>query len=185
MRHLRAIALVLLPVFLHAPSAGADQTDPKLEGLFERLQAVEDKDAAATLTRRIWRLWHKSDNALVEEAMERGTEALAARRLVRAERWFDQVVDMSPEYAEGWNQRATVRYLRGRYSESAADIHRTLLLEPRHFGALSGLGLVYMELGQDDAALKAFERALAVNPHLSGARENIELLRQRRREGNA
>lgn len=184
MRHLRAIALVLLSVLLSPLSAGADQNDPGLDELFERLQTVEDETTAAELTRRIWRLWRASDNELVEAAMQRGTRALAANRLVRAERWFDQVVEMSPEYAEGWNQRATVRYLRGRYAESAVDIRQTLLLEPRHFGALSGLGLVYMELGRDDAALEAFHRALAVNPHLAGARENIRLLEQRRRDGN-
>lgn len=185
MHHLRAIALVLLPVLLLSASAVADQTDPRLDELFARLQTVEDESTAAMLTRRIWRLWRSSDNALVERAMERGARALAANRLVRAERWFDQVVEMSPEYAEGWNQRATVRYLRGRHAESATDIRRTLLLEPRHFGALAGLGLVYMDLGRDEAALEAFRRALAVNPHLSGARENLELLKKRRREGNA
>lgn len=185
MHHLRAIALVLLSTLLPLQSGSADQNDPRLDELFARLQTVEDESMAAELTRDIWRLWRSSDNALVEEAMERGTRALAANRLVRAERWFDQVVEMSPDFAEGWNQRATVRYLRGRLAESAADIRRTLLLEPRHFGALAGLGLVYMELEREAAALDAFRRALAVNPHLSGARENLELLERRRREGNA
>lgn len=185
MRHLRAITLALLSALLPLQPASADQNDPRLDELFARLQTVEDETTAAELTRRIWRLWRTSDSALVEEAMERGARAIVANRLVRAERWFDQVVEMSPDYAEGWNQRATVRYLRERYAESAADIRRTLLLEPRHFGALAGLGLVYMELGRDAAALDAFRRALTVNPHLSGARENIELLERRRREGNA
>lgn len=184
MHHLRAIALVLVSILLLQP-ASADQNDPRLDELFARLQTVEDETAAAEITSHIWRLWRESRNAMVEEAMERGSRAIAANRLVRAERWFDQVIDMSPDFAEGWNQRATVRYLRGRHAESAADIRRTLLLEPRHFGALAGLGLVYMELGRDAAALDAFRRALAVNPHLSGARENIELLEQRRRESNA
>lgn len=185
MRRLRAITLGLLSALLSSTSAVADQTDPRLDELFARLQTIENENTAAEVTRRIWELWRASDNALVEAAMERGARALVANRLVRAEHWFDQVIDMSPEYAEGWNQRATVRYLRGRYAESAADIRRTLILEPRHFGALSGLGLVYMELGREAAALEAFRRALAVNPHLSGVRENIELLEQRRREGDA
>lgn len=185
MHHLRAVALVTLTSLLAPIAAIADQTDARLDDLFTRLQAVEDESTAAELTRRIWTLWRASDNALVETAMERGARALAANRLVRAERWFDQVVEMAPEYAEGWNQRATVRYLRGNYAQSAADIRRTLMLEPRHFGALSGLGLVYMELGQDAAALDAFRRALRLNPHLSGVRENIERLEKRRRQGDA
>ena len=181
---MRASALLLALLLLPA-TAATDQNDPRLDGLFERLQRVEDQALAADLTRSIWRIWRASDNALVETVMERGASALAADRLARAEGYFDRAVEMAPDYAEGWNQRATVRYLRGDFAGSAADIRRTLLLEPRHFGALSGLGLVYMELGRDAAALEAFRRALEVNPHLSGARENIEMLQRRRREGDA
>ena len=184
MRFTRAPALLLLAVLLSVPAA-ADQSDPRLDGLFERLQTLEDEAVAAAVTRRIWQIWRAHDNALVEAVMERGAQALASNRLPRAEGYFDQVVQMAPEYAEGWNQRATVRYLRGRFAQSAADIRRTLMLEPRHFGALSGLGLVYMELGRDAAARDAFRRALAVNPHLSGARQNLELLKRRRGEGDA
>lgn len=181
---MRATTLLLASLLL-AAGAGADQNDPRLDELFERLQSVDDQAVAANLTRRIWEIWRDSENALVNTIMERGSQALATNRLARAERHFDQVVAMAPEYAEGWNQRATVRYLRGDFAASAADIRRTLQLEPRHFGALAGLGLVYMELGRDGAALEAFRRALAVNPHLAGARANIERLERRRGEGDA
>lgn len=179
------IPALLLAALLLAPAAAADQTDPRLDPLFARLRAVEDPVVAAELTRRIWRIWRASGNALVDTVMDQGSRALANDRLLRAERYFDQVVAMAPDYAEGWNQRATVRYLRGRFAASAADIRRVLLLEPRHFGALAGLGLVYMELGRDAAAAEAFRAALAVNPHLDGARRNLERLQRRADGGNA
>jgi len=185
MNSARAPALLLLALLLPWGPATADQSDPRLDVLFERLHALDNEAVAAEVTRRIWQIWRAHDNALVEEVMERGARALSSNRLSRAERYFDQVVQMAPAYAEGWNQRATVRYLRGRFAQSAADIRRTLILEPRHFGALSGLGLVYMELGRDGAARDAFRRALAINPHLAGARQNLELLKRRRGEGDA
>lgn len=185
MRPLRATVVLAASLLLLPATAAADQNDPRLDELFERLHQVDNEAVAAQVTRRIWQIWRESGNAVVDQIMEQGSQAMAANRLVRAERHFDQVVRMAPDYAEGWNQRATVRYLRGKFAASAADIRRTLLLEPRHFGALSGLGLVYMELGRDGAALDAFRRALALNPHLSGVRENIERLQQRMGEGDA
>ena len=92
---------------------------------------------------------------------------------------FDAIVRKAPGFAEGWNKRATVHYMMGNYEASLADIDRTLELEPHHFGALAGLGLVNIELERDEAALDAFERVLKVTPQSQGARHNIEIVKQR------
>ena len=90
---------------------------------------------------------------------------------------FAQIIDADPEFAEGWNKRATVHWLMENYEESLVDIEHTLRLEPRHFGALSGRGLVYIELENWEGALEAFEAALAVNPQMRGPQINAEALR--------
>jgi len=172
--------LVLLCLLLQVCAvARADQTDPRLDGLFARLQRAQGPEAAARVEQKIWVIWRETDNEKVAAAMERGARALMAQHFARAEEIYSQVVEMAPKYAEGWNKRATARYMEDQYAASAADIRRTLALEPRHFGALSGLGLVYMELGQNQAALEAFQRALEIDPYLRGPQHNIEVLRQR------
>ena len=84
-----------------------------------------------------------------------------------------------PDYAEGWNKRATVHYLKGDYSASVIDIERTLALEPRHFGAISGMGLIFMARGDEAGALKAFKEVLKIHPHARGAQFHVEELRKK------
>lgn len=157
----------------------ASQTDPRLDGLFARLKAARDGAEADRIEQAIWRLWHVSGDAAVDGVMGRGLEALARRDYLAALEAFDAVVRAAPDFAEGWNKRATAYYLLGGYDASAADIERTLALEPRHFGALSGLGLVRLAQGDERAALDAFERALAAHPHLPGAETHIRALREK------
>ncbi len=92
---------------------------------------------------------------------------------------FGFIIKLDPDYAEAWHRRASVHYRMGNFTSSIEDIERTLALEPRHFGALAGLGLIYLEIGQERAALKALERALEVNPHLSGTRFKVEELKEK------
>jgi tetratricopeptide (TPR) repeat protein len=94
---------------------------------------------------------------------------------------FDELVRLAPDFAEGWNKRATLHYLMGNLSASLADIDRTLKLEPRHFGALSGRGLVYLALGREEPALAAFDAALAIYPNLQGRDTHIKKLREKLR----
>ena len=92
---------------------------------------------------------------------------------------FNYVIQIAPNYAEGWNKRATLLYILGDYDRSAADVKETLALEPRHFGALSGLGMIYERTNRYEAAIKAFRDALKVNPHLVQARHNIDIISKR------
>lgn len=176
--------LVAAVIALAAPGARADQDNPELDGLFERLRAAEDRVEGERVTNRIWRLWRENDDPDLAAAMEQGIVAMRSGRHGDAERRFSAVIEATPGYAEAWNKRATVRYMRGRYTAAAADIRRTLALEPRHFGALAGLGLVYMELERYRAAIESFERALELNPWLDGTRRNIAIARERLQEGN-
>ena len=109
--------------------------------------------------------------------MRHGARLMAAEQMKRAAEVFDQVVTRAPAFAEGWNRRATLRFLTGDFDGSVADIRQVLSLEPRHFGALSGLGLIYMALERPQGALKAFERALQINPHMVSARRHAAHLR--------
>jgi tetratricopeptide (TPR) repeat protein len=172
-----AMAFALALASLSAGAALADQRDARLDDLFQQLQAAEAGDAQR-LERSIWEIWSRSDSRLVNELMNEGVHALAERRLGRALQRFDQIVRYQPEFAEGWNKRATVHFLMRNYEASVRDIQQTLDLEPRHFGALAGLGLIYDSLNQPEAAIRSFEAALEIHPHLDGLRRRIEELQE-------
>lgn len=178
-------AVLIVAVIVLAPSgARADQEHPGLDALFERLRAVEQQAEGERVTHRIWELWREIDDPDLAAAMEQGIVAMRSGRHADAERRFSAVIEAEPGYAEAWNKRATVRYMRERYTAAAADIRRALALEPRHFGALAGLGLVYMQLERYRAAIESFERALEINPWLEGTRRNIAIARERLQAGN-
>jgi len=169
----RCLMAVLLAACWVSP-APADQNDRRLDRLFAQLQSTGDQAEAVAIQESIWGLWFQSEDAAVTRWMRRGNIALNQGRLDEALAAFDQVVREAPEFAEGWNRRATLHYLMGSYAASVRDVERTLALEPRHFGALSGLGLINLRLGHNDQAIKAFREALKVNPHLTGAKANLE-----------
>ncbi len=178
-RHAIAIALALiLGLALQVGPVAADQGDPRLEELFGRLEAAPNLRAAREIEASIWQIWVHSDDDVIGMLMTQGVAAMSRQDMRAALGKFDQIVKIAPGFAEGWNKRATVHYLLGNYPESLHDIARTLSLEPRHFGALSGRGLVLLELDQQGSALEAFEAALEVHPNLPGANYNAEALRR-------
>jgi tetratricopeptide (TPR) repeat protein len=181
----RAIAagIMLLVLFLvpGTPGSRADQSDPRLEGLFAALEGAPDLVVARGLEARIWEIWMEGPDPPSTALLEAGSEAMARRAWPTALERFDKLVADQPGFAEAWNKRATLYYLMGDYPRSVADIQRTLALEPRHFGALSGLGLIFMAVGNPESALKSFEAALAIHPYLPGARQHVEALRQQLR----
>ena len=157
----------------------ASQDDPRLDALFGNLKSTNDVSEAQTIEQAIWRVWLVSGDDKVDAIMAKGMRAMAFRDHATALGAFDEIVRLAPSFAEGWNKRATIHYMLGDFESSAADIESTLALEPRHFGALSGLGLVRLAQGEEAKALEAFEAALKVHPHLPGADSHIKELRQR------
>ncbi len=164
---------------LYGSWAVADQNDSRLPSLFRELAAATGAGPAERIESRIWAIWLTPPAGRdVAGAMNRGLSAMAAGRSREALLAFDAVVRLAPDFAEGWNKRATVRYALGDLDGSALDIDRTLALEPRHFGALSGLGLVRLAQDRPVDALAAFEAALAIHPTMAGAGK-IAALRDR------
>lgn len=160
-------------------SALTAQDDERLDDLFVRLQRAENADEAQAIEIFIWQIWTESGKEEIDTLMSEGIDAIVERDLDSALAIFDQIVERAPDFAEGWNKRATVHYLMENYTASILDIQRTLTLEPRHFGAVSGLGLIYMAIGDDGAALDAFKKALEINPHMPGAREHVRALKKK------
>ncbi|MFQ5765594.1 MAG: tetratricopeptide repeat protein [Rhodospirillales bacterium] len=171
-----AVALAVAVLALPALSA-ADQKDPALDGLFQRLKLTADPGVAQVIEEAIWRIWTRNGAHGVDVVMASGIEAMNAGALEDALARFDDVVRRAPDFAEGWNKRATVHYLMGNFTASVADIRRTLALEPRHFGALSGMGLIFDAIGNHPAALKVWEKALQINPHMPSIVERVRQLR--------
>lgn len=170
-------AVIVLLVAAIAP-ARADQTDTALTPLFDRLAqpGVAEQDAKR-LELEIRHLWSQSGSPTIDLLMGRGQQFDdTPQELAQAIALFDAAVALAPDFAEAWNKRATAHYLQGEYPAAIHDIEQTLRLEPRHFGALSGLGMIMVELGEVEKALRAFRLALEINPHLSDIAEEVRLL---------
>lgn len=178
---LKEIALITFLSFLPV-TLMADQTDQRLHALFSRLHTAEDASDAAVVANLIWAIWHQSDNDQINELMIRGSTQITSHDYPEAVQTFSEMIELDPGFAEAWNKRATVYYLMGEFLKSVNDIEKTLELESRHFGALSGLGLIMVALGNDEAAINAFEATLAVHPFAEGARQHLELLRARQHQ---
>jgi len=173
-----AIAIAILPV-----GAFASQRDQRLPGLFDQLKGTANPVEAQALEQMIWQIWTKADDAATDTLMQLGMGAMQSGDLGGALSLFDAVTARAPNFAEGWNKRATIFYMMGAMDKSAEDVARVLALEPRHFGALSGLGLINTQLKREDAAITAFEQALKLNPHMPGVKTNLEELRKKRSKG--
>ena len=171
----RMAAAALLAVSM-LPAA-ADQTDPRLDTLFELLRTSDDPDRIGYAERYIWGIWLESGRKDVDQLMRGGLAAMNGGRFRESIAAFDRIVDLAPGFAEGWNKRATAYYLAGELDESVRDVEQTLSLEPRHFGALSGLGLIRLAQGDELGALLAFEAVLEVHPHASAAVFHVRRLR--------
>jgi tetratricopeptide (TPR) repeat protein len=163
------------------PSVGADTAPAKskteqLDTLFQTLKSASSKESAKAAENSIWRLWLQSGSDTIDLLMSWAMKAMEAKDYAVALDFLDRVIMMRPDFAEGWNKRATVYFLLDDYSKSIADIGKTLALEPRHFGALSGLGMIMKELGEDKRAIEAYQKALAVDPNLDGVQKALDEL---------
>jgi tetratricopeptide (TPR) repeat protein len=147
----------------------------RLDALFARL-ARNDNPDWLSVQNEIWAQWSQSGSPAMDLLLMRAESAMETGRFELALRFLDDLVRLAPDFAEGWNKRATVYFLLGEYGRSVADIQRTLALEQRHFGALSGLGMILERLGDQNGAMRAYRRGLEVHPNLPGAAEGVERL---------
>jgi tetratricopeptide (TPR) repeat protein len=160
------------------PSVGADRTRG-LDFLFGALKAAPDEASAKHVEARIWALWMQTPSDTAALLMARAKAAMDAKQADVALKLLDAVIKLRPEYVEAWNRRATLYYMQNDYSHSLEDIEQVLSREPRHFGALAGLGMIMQDLGDDKRALDAFRKALAVNPHLEKVPELVKTLTEK------
>lgn len=160
------------------PKVPADRTRG-LDFLFGALKAAPDEASAKHVEARIWAIWLHTSSDTVALLMTRAKTAMDAQNADVALKLLDAVVKLRPDYVEGWNRRATLYYLRNDYAHSLADIEQVLAREPRHFGALAGLGMIMQDLGDDKHALEAYRKALAVNPHLDKVPELVKTLSEK------
>jgi tetratricopeptide (TPR) repeat protein len=126
----------------------------------------------------LWLLWSRSGDAEIDRLMARGSEEMQAGRHAEAISTFTEVIRRKPEFAEGWNRRATVYFLAGEYAKSIADCDEVLKRNPRHFGALAGYGEIFLKMDEPEKALERFRRAFEVNPNLLGVEFNIKRLEE-------
>jgi tetratricopeptide (TPR) repeat protein len=135
----------------------------------------EDPELAATAEAMLWRSWCRSGNAEIDGIFRAGIEAMQQEKYAEAEELFSRVIELKNNFAEGWNKRATVRYLRRNFAGSIADCQQTLARNPNHFGAASGQGLCHLSLNQPREAAICFRTALEIHPHLVAVRHNLAL----------
>ena len=160
------------------PKVGADKTRG-LDFLFGALKAAPDEASAKHVEARIWALWMQTPSDTAALLMVRAKVAMDAQQIDVALKLLDAVVKLRPDYVEGWNRRATLYYLKNDYAHSLEDIEQVLVREPRHFGALAGLGMIMQDIGDEKRALDAFRKALAVNPYLEKVPELVKTLSEK------
>jgi tetratricopeptide (TPR) repeat protein len=181
---MRWFLALMIPIIMVLAPAEAKQGDERLEPFFRELRISENPMSIRAAEQHIWRIWLESGSDTVDLLMGQALRAMNQNDPDKAIKRLTSIVDMAPDYAEGWNKRATVYYMIGAYDRSVQDIIKTLELEPRHFGALSGLGLIYDAIDNKAGALKAYRRALAVHPHLAHPRARVDVLKKAKKDGN-
>jgi len=174
------IRALLLATIIASPSLLlADQKNDGLPELFGQLQKADSPQAAIIIETEIWKKWYERDTNDGGDSMTAAVEAMTAGRYTVALNLLNNLVADQPDFAEAWNRRATVHYLLGDFEQSLADIEKTLALEPRHFGAISGIGLIMLQAGENEKAMHAFERVLEISPQNMGAAKSIKDLEKK------
>ena len=150
-----------------------------LDRLFAALKVAPDDESAKYVENRIWAMWIATDSDTTTLLMSRVKAAVDAKDVDLGIKLLSAIIEIKPDYIEAWNRRATLYYTKKDFEDSLADIHEVLRREPRHFGALSGLGMILQEVGDDKGALEAFRRALAVHPHLEHIPDVVKQLSEK------
>ena len=176
------LAITLIVFLLFSCSLKADQNDARLEDLFDILSTTESDVQINKVTSNIWDIWYETNDPSIEADFYRGLESMRTGDLMMAVVFFTRVIDKNPNFAEGWNKRATVYYMLGKFDASMMDIHETLKLEPRHFGAMDGMGLIFIHLEQFDQAIDIYDQMLKIFPNNSSTKQKKEMLINRSSE---
>jgi len=150
-----------------------------LDTLFNALKIAPDETTAKAIEDRIWAIWISSGSDTCNLLMSRVKDATDDRDYDLAIKLLDAIVTIKPDYVEAWNRRATLRYIKHDYGLALADIREVLAREPRHFGALAGLGLILQDIGDEKHALQAYQAALAIDPHLRNLSDIVKTLREK------
>jgi tetratricopeptide (TPR) repeat protein len=161
------------------PKAQKGDPTKNLDFLFEALKLAPDDTTAKAIEQRIWALWFVSRSDTADLLMSRAREAYEAKDIDLSLKLLDAIVVIKPDYVEAWNRRATIYFTQKDYGKSLSDISQVLRLEPRHFGALSGLGMILEELGDDKHALEAYRRAVDVYPRMQRIPDQIKKLQEK------
>ena len=159
----RVISIIIF-LFLSITSVKADQNDPRLNNLFKKLNKTENQQEISDIIKDIWDIWYEVDDPKVIEYFEKGIQAMRIRNYPLAVRFFNNLIEEDPNFAEAWNKRATVYFMMGDFDKSMQDIIKTLELEPRHFGALDGMGLIFIHQGQYQQAIDVYDKMLEIFP---------------------
>ncbi len=161
------------------PKLPKGERSRNLDFLFGALKAAPDDDTAKAVEDRIWAVWSGAGNETTNLLMSRAKKAADDQDYGLAIRMLNAVIEIKPDFTEAWNRRATVYFLQKEYTNSIADIAKVLSREPRHFGALSGLGMIMQEVGDEKHALEAYRKALEVYPRLKGVDEKVKTLTEK------
>jgi tetratricopeptide (TPR) repeat protein len=158
------------------PRAQRGDRAQNLDRLFEALKVAPDEESAKYVEGRIWAIWLASTSDTANLLMSRVKVAVDGEDYDLALKLLNTIIEIKPDFVEAWNRRATVYYAKKDFGRAISDISEVLAREPRHFGALSGLGIILQETGDDKRALEAFRRALAIHPHLERVPELVKKL---------
>ena len=176
------LPITLIISLLFVFSVNADQNDERLEGLFEILSKTESDIQINKVTSSIWDIWHETNDPSIDADFYRGLQSMRKGDFLMAVAFFTRVIYNNPNFAEGWNKRATVYYMLRKFDASMVDIHETLKLEPRHFGAMDGMGLIFIHLEQFDKAIDIYDQMLKIFPNNSSTKQKKEILINRSSE---
>ncbi|HLK82697.1 MAG TPA: tetratricopeptide repeat protein [Xanthobacteraceae bacterium] len=161
------------------PNIPKGERNRNLDFLFGALKAAPDDASAKAVEDRIWAVWTSAGNETTNLLMSRAKKAADDKDYDLAIRMLSAIIEIKPDFMEAWNRRATVYFLKKDYVNAMADIAKVLEREPRHFGALSGLGLIMQEVGDDKHALEAYRKAVEIYPRLKGMDEKIKTLKEK------
>ena len=174
---LAAFVLLMIP-----HTVDADQKNPELDQLFLQLKHSTSPSQATSLEKRIWQIWMEHPLPAITTKLRKGAQAMQLKNYEEALKHFSELTRQVPQFAEGWNKRATVLFLMGRFHESSVDVERTLQLEPRHFGALSGKGLILMNLKDWSGAIEAFQQGLQIHPFMPSTKKHLKFVIEKHKE---